>query len=99
MSSSALLLTDLKDFATNPISFMMKEYISYKSKVKEGFHGPLDSYTELIDFSILIFRVVLIFIFGMFGIYYSRKKLPNQSRLTQFVIALFAFAVAWAVVS
>jgi hypothetical protein len=99
MSSSTLFLSDLKDFATNPISFMLKEYISYKSKVKEGFHGPLDSYSDLIDFSILIFRVILIFIFGMFGIYYSKKKLPNQSRLTQFIIALFAFGIAWAVVS
>ena len=99
MSSSTLFLSDLKDFATNPISFILKEYISYKSKVKEGFHGPLESYADIIDFSVLMLRVILIFIFGMFGIYYSRKKLPNQSRFTQFVIALFAFAIAWSVVS
>ena len=102
-SSTGLILVDLKDFATNPISFMMKEYVNYKSKIKEGFSDSTNqsiySMSNLIDFCVIVFRVFFIFIFGMFGIYYSRKRIPNQSRLTQTILAIISFGMGWMVVS
>jgi len=102
-NSHGLVFGDMKEFVSNPVYFIMKEYVLYKNKVKEGYHTDdstsVYSMSNLIEFCMIIFRVMFIFVLGVFGIYYSHRKMPNQSRLTKTLIAFFSFGIAWIFVS